>query len=93
MSITVTEDVSSQINGFTATFVTGIFVPGSLVVEFNGQRLRPGSGHDYVETSSSSFELDLVPHLGEALLVQYETVASETGFPLVVAYSYDPTVI
>ena len=91
MSTTRTEDLTAQVNGLASTFVTSVmFVPGSLIVVLNGQRLRPGFGNDYVETSTSTFALMLTPELGEVLLVQYETDVAETGFPLVIAYPSDP---
>jgi hypothetical protein len=89
VSSTRTEDLTAQVNGFASTFATTqLFIAGSLVVELNGQRLRPL--HDYDETSFSTFTTDLVPRLGEHLLVQYEIEETGTGFPLVVAYTSDP---
>ena len=88
-SDTKTEDASSQVDGATASFVTAeSFLPDTLAVFVNGQRLRPGVGNDFVETSANSFDLAWTLAAGEALIVQYETV--EDG--LVVAYPYDPTV-
>lgn len=88
---TITEDLTSQVNGFTATFMTGqAFLPGTLNVALNGQRLRPGIGNDFVEASTQTFTMLLTPDLGEVILVQYESDATETGFPLVVAYTSDP---
>jgi hypothetical protein len=88
---TITEDLTPQVNGFTSTFTTGqSFIPGSLCVEFNGQRLRKGSGHDFVEVGLDGFEMDLVPELGEHVTVQYEIEDTGAGYPLVVAYPSDP---
>ena len=89
---TITEDLTAQVNGFTATYVVSRpFIVGTLCVELNGQRLRAGSGHDFVETSTSTFELNLVPEIGEHLLVQFEVDDSGAQFPVVIAYPFDPT--
>lgn len=92
MSTTRTEDLTDQVNGATASFATSVmFVPGTLLVALNGQLLRAGIGNDYVETSAQTFTLLLTPEDGEVLLAQYETEVNETGFPVVVAYGFDPT--
>lgn len=91
MSRTHTEDLTSQVDGLVSSFSTGVlFISGTLVVFLNGQRLRPG--HDYTETGFDTFDLDLVPQVGEHLLVQYEIEETGTGFPLVIGYGFDPTV-
>ena len=91
MSSTRSEDLTAQVDGASLAFTTGqMFVLGSLVVVLNGQRLRPG--HGYVETSFDTFDLDLVPRVGEHLLVQYEIEETGTGFPIVIGYGFDPTV-
>lgn len=91
MSVTRTEDLTDQVNGMAASFLTTVqYVTGTLVVHLNGQRLRPGISNDYVEDPPNGFTLTLTPDLGEALMVQYETDATVTGFPLVTAYTSDP---
>lgn len=89
MSSTRAEDLTEQIDGLAGSFeTTQPYLSGSLVVELNGQRLRPL--HEYRETSFRTFETDFVPELGEHLLVQYEIDDAGTGHALVVAYTSDP---
>lgn len=88
---TITEDLTVQVNGFSSTFQTGrSFIPGTLCAELNGQRLRKGTDHDFVEVGSDGLELNLVPEIGEYVSVQYEVEDTGVGFPLVVAYTSDP---
>jgi hypothetical protein len=89
---TITEDLTSQVNGMSQLFnTTQAFLPGSLCVELNGQRLRRGMAHDFVETGLQTFELALLPDLGEVITVQYEVEDTGAGYPLVIASGFDPT--
>ncbi len=88
---TITEDLTDQVNGVTAMFVTTqAFLTGSLCVELNGQRLRRGIAYDFVESGLQTFELSFTPDLGDVVTVQYEVEDTGAGYPLVVAYGFDP---
>lgn len=92
MSTTRNEDLTDQVNGATASFITSeMFIPGTLIVALNGQILRAGIGNDYVETSASTFTMAVMPEVGEVVRVLYETDVTETGYPLVVPYGFDPS--
>ena len=88
---TKTEDLTAQVDGVVQSFVTAIaFLPGTLNVELNGQRLRAGLAHDFVETGLTTFDTALVPEVGEHLTVQYEFEDTGAAFPLVVASGTNP---
>lgn len=66
-----------SINGSNVNFtIAAAFTPGSLNVYLNGQRLKSGSGNDYVELSTlTGFTMQYAPATGDVLLVDY-TVGS-----------------
>jgi hypothetical protein len=84
---TLTEDLTSQVDGIVDTFTisTGPFISDTLEVELNGVRLRKGSDHDFVELTTSTFQLFTVTYVGDHLLVQFEIEDNGAGFPLVTA--------
>lgn len=88
---TITKDLTAQVDGLATSFTVApdAFIPGTLNVELNGQRLRAGAPHDFVETGLSTFTTTLTPRVGEHLLVQYEIEDTGAGFPLVEAYSVE----
>lgn len=89
---TITEDLTAQVNGMTQVFATTqAFLTGTLCVHLNGQRLRRGASHDFLETGLQDFTLSFVPDLGDVIAVQYEVEDTGAGYPLVVAYGFDPT--
>lgn len=89
---TITEDLTTQVNGMASEFsTTQAFLPGTLCVELNGQRLRRGMAHDFLETGLQTFALSLTPDLGEVVTVQYEVEDTGAGYPLVIASGFDPT--
>lgn len=91
---TITEDVTTQVDGATAIFTVagGPFVPGSLVVEHNGIRLRSGALFDFTEAATfDGFTLLFVPRVGDTLQAQFELEDIGFGVPLVVASGIDPT--
>lgn len=96
-SKTITENLTSQIDGAISTFTTTqIFQAGTLVVELNGQRLVPGTiagGDGYEESTTQTFLICRVPDVGEHLLVQYEIDDTGTGFPFVQVTGYDPDIL
>lgn len=95
---TRTRDLTSQVDGSTVDFVTPEpYLPGTLEVYYNGQRIR--RGEEFVELGGGVFRWLATPKLptpivGDSLLVQYEIEApGETVlFPLVVASGIDPTI-
>lgn len=88
---TETRDLSGQVDGATQSFTTDPYLPGTLVVELNGQRLRAGAAEDFEETGLQTFDTALPPAVGDTLQVQFEVEDSGAFFPLVVASGSDPT--
>lgn len=85
---TITEDVTAQVDGATTAFMIagGPYIPGSLVVEHNGMRLRKGASFDFEENGTfDGFTLCFTAVVGDSLQVQFEIVDSGAGFPLVCA--------
>jgi len=76
--VEVEEDLSSQTNGDTTSFVTEQnYVSGSLVVYYNGLRQRTGSGKEVVETGSNTFSTSFgSPAPASAILVATYVVAT-----------------
>lgn len=65
------EDVSSQIDGVTQTFVlSSAFDADSLVIYFNGVRQR--TGVEITVLSSTTFSTDFVPPTGTVLVAVYK---------------------
>lgn len=72
------------------TVAGGPFIPGTLVVEHNGIRLRPGALYDFTENGTyNGFTLVFVARVGDSLQVQFEIEDAGAGFPLVVASGRD----
>jgi len=90
---TITEDITSQIDGLTNTFTvsSGPFISGTLEVEHNGVRGRSivDGGDDFEELSATQFQTYEPPKVGDTLKVQFEIEDSGAGFPLVVASGRD----
>jgi hypothetical protein len=90
--MTVTEDITAQIDGVVVNFTTSTaYNAGTLIVYHNGQQLRPG--FDYTEDGGpafNTFTMCYVPETGDTLQTQLET-DSGTAFPLVIASGIDPT--
>lgn len=87
---TITEDLTGAVDGVATVFAVsgGPFIPGSLVVEHNGLRLRPD--FDYVESATyDGFTLCFAARVDDALLVQFEIEDIGVGFPLIVASGLD----
>lgn len=54
----VEEDISNQIDGYKVIFTTNEeYVPGSLVVIYNGVSYHPGTDNDFLETGTQEFTL------------------------------------
>lgn len=88
---TFDEDLTAQVDGVTDTFATArVFDAGTLRVYLNGQRLRKGATEDFVELSTSSFQMLRVPRATDVLLVQYEADDTGTGFPFVTVTGIPP---
>jgi len=87
IQITITEDLSSQVDGATTSFTTSkAFVAGSLEVSLNGKRQKPGGLFN--ETSSTTFSTTTTPEIGDELQVQFEF--DIVGFDIVNASGIDP---
>lgn len=89
---TVTEDLTNAVDGVVTAFTIagGPFIPGSLVVEHNGIRLRSGAAYDFIESPTyDGFTLCFVARVGDSLQVQYEFEDIGAGFPLIVASGID----
>jgi len=87
---TITEDLTDSVDGVVTAFAIsgGPFIPGTLIVEHNGLRLRPD--FDYVEEPTyDGFVLCFVARVGDALLAQFEIEDIGVGFPLIVASGLD----
>jgi len=64
------EDLTSQVDGTTTTFVLPEYVAGSVRLYLNGSRLIAGS--DYTETSSTEIEIvSIVPNPPDTLTADY----------------------
>lgn len=94
---TETYDLTSQVDGISTSFaLPRVILAGSLVVHYNGDRLRPGL--EFLETSTQSFAWIVMPkfpapQVGDTLQAQYEylTGGDVYAFPYVVASGTDPT--
>lgn len=87
---TITEDLTDSVDGIAVVFPVsgGPFIPGSLVVEHNGIRLR--SGFDFTESLAyDAFTMCFVARVGDSLQVQFEIDDIGAGFPLIVASGVD----
>lgn len=70
---TVEEDLSSQINGVTQTFVVSVAIDTStLVIYFNGIRQR--TGVEVTVLSSTTFSLAFVPPTNTVLVAVYKPI-------------------
>lgn len=71
------EDLTSQIDGITSTFTSGTRILGTVAVFLNGQHLgTPGllaQGAHVQEINTTSFQIDVVPSVGEELHIRYFT--------------------
>jgi hypothetical protein len=71
------ENLTSQIDGQTSTFTSGIRVLGTISVFLNGQDYgTPGllqAGAHIQELSTTSFQIDQTPQIGEELHIRYFT--------------------
>ena len=71
------EDLTIQIDGITSTFTSGTRILTTVSVFRNGQQMgTPGllaTGAHVQELSTTSFQLDVVPEVGEELHVRYFT--------------------
>lgn len=93
---TKTLDITGQVTGVATSFVLpDTIIATSLVVHWNGTRLRPTV--EFAETGPSTFDWIVgpkfpAPKVGDTLQVQYEVLAAgETVlFPLVVASGIPP---
>ena len=71
------ENLTSQIDGIVSTFTSGVRILGTISVFRNGQELgTPGTlagGAHVQELSTTSFQIDEVPEIGEELHIRYFT--------------------
>ena len=69
------EDLTSQIDGITSTFTSSTRIIGTISVFRDGQELgKPGTlagGAQVEELSATSFQIDVVPEIGEQLHIRY----------------------
>jgi hypothetical protein len=67
------DDLSSQINGITNTFVTTYaFNTSSIVIYYNGVRQR--TGVEVTVVNARTVQLDFVPELGTTIVATYTTI-------------------
>ena len=94
---TITEDVTSQIDGLATSFVVsgGPFLAGTLTVHHNGVRLLGGAlidGDDFEEDGGlAAFDMLEAPQSADTLQVQYEVNDPDAAWLFVQASGVDPT--
>ena len=90
---TITEDLTSVVDGVTDTFSVsgGPYIAGTLEVRINGidGRSVANGGVDFEELSTTTFRTYYTPKVGDHVKVQFEIEDSGAGFPLVVASGRD----
>ncbi len=70
---TDSEDLSSQVNGITNTFVTtDAFNTSSIVVYYNGVRQR--TGVEVTVVNARTIQMAFVPEAGTTLVATYTTI-------------------
>jgi len=65
----LTESIAAQITGAATVFTTTNTVQDvtQLVVEYNGQRLKPGVAHDYTVTGTNQITFTFAPEVNSNL--------------------------
>jgi len=88
---TRTRDLTAQVNGVSTSFSTlEDYLPGSLEVELNGVRQRPGVF--FQESGAQSFTTSEAPQLGDSLSAQFEVEGpgDVLVFPVVIPSGVNP---
>ncbi len=69
----VSDDVSTQVDGITQTFVTAyVFNTNTIVVYYNGVRQR--TGVELTVVNARTFQMAFVPDAGTTLVATYKTI-------------------